>query len=295
MKTLILKAAAVISLAVLFCLPIGAFAQQARYPTPRDAAEALVSAVQSKDQAALARVLGPKWRTLLPPDGVHNTDVAAFLDKAQNSLQVVMVDPKRAEIAVGPDQWTLPIPIIDDGKGGWYFDIKGGRKAIAERRIGLNELSAMKAMLAYVDAQREYAEADRTGDGVLQYAQRLVSSPGKRDGLIWDPSLGDESPLGLAFIPKKPGQGYHGYRFRIMTAQGPQAPGGARSYLLNGRLLTGFALIGWPVVYGKTGVMTFMVNQEGRIYQRDLGPQTAQAATKIKGYNPDANWAAAKP
>jgi hypothetical protein len=166
---------------------------------------------------------------------------------------------------------------------------------MATRRIGANERAAMQAMLAYVDAQREYALTDRNADGVLEYAQKLISSPGKRDGLIWSTQLGDESPLGEDFAPTKAGQGYHGYQFRILSGQGSAAPGGARSYRIGSRMVSGFALLAWPVAYGRTGVMSFIVNQSGLVYERDLGPGTTAAAAAIQRFNPDAGWKPARP
>ena len=164
-----------------------------------------------------------------------------------------------------------------------------------EKRIGANERAAIQASLAYLDAQREYAQVDRNGDGVLEYAQKLVSTPGKRDGLIWSTSLGDESPLGEGFVPKKPGEGYHGYGFRILTGQGPAAKGGTRSFIIGNRMTAGFALIAWPMKHGETGVMSFIVSSDGTVYERDLGPGTAKAAAGIKTFNPDAGWKPVQP
>jgi hypothetical protein len=175
------------------------------------------------------------------------------------------------------------------------FDPVGAQEVIAERRIGANERAAMRATLAYVDAQREYATADRNGDGVLEYAQKLISSPGKRDGLIWSPALGDESPLGEAYQPAKSGEGYHGYHYKILTGQGPKANGGARSYLIGQRMTAGFALLAWPVKYGTTGVTSFMVNSDGELFERDLGPQTPQVARALTRFNPDDAWQRVQP
>jgi hypothetical protein len=196
---------------------------------------------------------------------------------------------------VGTDPWTLPIPIVQSKDGQWRFDPVAARDEMAVRRIGANERSAIQAVLAYVDAQREYALVDRNGNGALEYAQKLISSPGKRDGLIWPLSLGDDSPLGEDFLPKQPGAGYHGYHYRILTGQGAQAKGGARSYLIGKRLVNGFALVAWPVKYGSTGVMSFIVNQDGQVYERNLGPQTEKAVAAITLFNPDQSWKATQP
>ncbi|NWG74910.1 MAG: DUF2950 domain-containing protein [Rubrivivax sp.] len=275
--------------------PAGAHAQ-AGYPDPESAAEAFVDAIRTQDAAAKAKVLGKDWQTLVPPGTVDDADRAAFLRLAAERLNISAVRDGVAEINVGAiDVWTLPIPIVRDAQGQWRFDVVAGRERIHERVIGANELAAMQAMLAFVDAQREYALADRNGDGVLEYAQKLVSSPGRQDGLIWDARRFGPSPLGPAFVPRKPGAGYHGYRFKLLTSQGPSAPGGARDYRIGGRLLTGFALLGWPVEWGETGVMTFMVDHTGRLVERDLGPQTSLIVQQILRYEPDPGWSVAKP
>jgi hypothetical protein len=286
------RAAAVAALAGALAWPAASWAQ-APYASPEQAADALIAAVATNDPDAMARVMGKDWRTLFPPE-LTREDVWVFLEKASRS-RTVKVDGSRAALVVGTDPYTLPVPIVQGKDGQWRFDPVAGRESLQDRRIGLNELSAMQAMLAYLDAQYEYALVDRDGNGVLEYAQKLLSSPGKRDGLIWSPALGDESPLGEAFLPARPGAGYHGYRFRILTGQGPQAPGGARSYLIGQRMTRGYALLAWPVQYGVTGVMSFQVNHAGVIYERDLGPRTAQAAARITVFNPDDTWKPAKP
>jgi len=190
---------------------------------------------------------------------------------------------------------ALPGAAGRTAEGQWRFDVSGGRQALLERRIGANERSAIQAALAYVDAQRDYASADRNGDGVPEYARKLLSSTGKRDGLIWSAKLGDESPLGEEFLPARPGSGYHGYRFKVLEAQGPKAAGGARSYLIGTRLLSGYALVAWPVLYGQSGVMSFIVNQDGAVYERDLGPNTGKLAAAIKQFDPDQDWTRSEP
>jgi hypothetical protein len=267
---------------------------QAAFPEPEAAAKAFITALRDMDRAAMTVILGPDWEAFVPPEGMADEDIAAFLSAAEKKLTVAESDEGYREIEVGLTPWTLSIPLVKDDAGEWRFDLEAGEERIFERRIGRNELSAMRAMLAYVDAQFDYAEADRNDDGVLEYAQQLNSSPGKRDGLIWDDDLGD-SPLGRDFLPENPEWGYHGYRFRILTSQGPHASGGSRDYMLGGRLLTGFALIGWPVEYGTTGVMSFMVNHEGRLVERDLGLETTEAVADIQSYDPGPGWVAAAP
>lgn len=273
-------------------LPLPALTQ-VPFATPEAAADAFVEAIAAKDQAAMKRVLGPKWNELIV-QGLESENARLFVDKARQK-RAVQVSGDSGELVVGNDAWPLPIPLAKGADGQWRFDPSGGRQAMLERNIGNNELSAIQAVLAYVDAQREYALADRNGDGVLEYAQKFLSAPGQRDGLIWSPALGDESPLGEAYAPAKPGQGYHGYRFRILTGQGPKAPGGWRSYMIGPRMVSGFALLAWPVKYGTTGVMSFMVNQSGVVYERDLGPKTAAAAAAIELFHPDQGWEPARP
>jgi len=243
---------------------------------------------------AMKRLLGPKWQELIPAKNLGSENARLFVDKARQK-RAVQVSADRGELVVGADAWPLPIPLAKGSDGQWRFDPSGGRQAMLERNIGNNELSAIKAVLAYVDAQRDYALADRNGDGVLEYAQKFASAPGQRDGLIWSSTLGDESPLGESYAPAKPGQGYHGYRFRILTGQGPKAPGGWRSYMIGPRMVSGFALVAWPVKYGSSGVMSFIVNQSGTVYEQDLGPNTAEVVETIKVFNPDKGWTPVKP
>lgn len=274
-------------------LPLQVLAQ-APFATPEAAADAFVEAIAAKDPAAMKRLLGPKWQELVTPQGLASDNARLFVDKARQS-RAVQVSDDRGELVVGADAWPLPIPLAKGADGQWRFDPSGGREAMLERHLGNNELSAIKSVLAYVDAQFEYALADRNGDGVLEYAQKLLSTPGQRDGLIWSRALGDESPLGEAFVPAKPGQGYHGYHFRILTGQGPKAAGGWRSYMIGPRMVSGFALVAWPVKYGSSGVMSFIVNHSGVVYQQDLGPKTADAVAAIKLFNPDRGWTPVQP
>jgi hypothetical protein len=287
-------AAAAFVLATTLLAAPGQARAQAPFAQPIQAAEALIDAMASNDEAALSRVLGKNFRQLTGIREVDVEDRFAFLQLASQSKTIKEKDG-RAELVVGTDPWTVPIPIVRGRDGQWRFDPVAARDEILVLQIGANERAAMQAAMAYVDAQREYALADRNGDGLLEYAQKLLSSPGKRDGLIWSPSLGDESPLGEAFLPTRPGAGYHGYRFKILTAQGPAASGGARSYLIGKRMVRGFALVAWPVQYGKTGVMSFIVNQDGTVLERDLGANSARTAMAMKVFNPEEGWKPAKP
>jgi hypothetical protein len=283
------------ALALVAALGAGqvAFAQ-APFATPQSAANTLIEAIATHDGDAVSRLLGKDWKRFVPVGDIDPDDVTTFLYKS-SQVRNIRVDGNRALLTVGTDPWTLPIPIVQGTDGQWRFDPVGAREMMAAKRIGANERAAIQASLAYVDAQREYALADRNGDGVLEYAQRLISGPGKRDGLIWSPSLGDESPLGEGFLPKKPGDGYHGYHFRILTAQGAAAKGGARNYVIGRSMTAGYALIAWPVKYGETGVMSFIVSSDGVVYERDLGRDTAQAVAVTKTFNPEAGWAPARP
>lgn len=269
---------------------------QSSHVTPEQAAEALITALATNDTVALTRVLGKGWRQILGVDdtAANTENRYTFLEKSSQS-RIVNVRDGRGELVVGTDPWTLPIPIVKGKNGQWRFDPAGGRDDILTRRIGANELTAIQAVRAYVDAQRDYALVDRNGDGLLEYAQKLTSSPSKRDGLIWSDSLGDESPLGEEFLPRRAGEGYHGYRFKILTEQGLAARGGARSYLIGKRMISGFALVAWPVKYGTTGIMSFMVSSDGRVVQRDLGPNSAQLASDMKQFNPDDTWKPVNP
>lgn len=269
--------------------PVLASAQQI-YKTEQAAADALVNAISRNDKAALGKVLGANWRRFIPTQDIDKEDIDNFLAAWSKSNRIVKPSPDKALLEVGDQGWTFPIPIVKR-KTGWQFDLRAGADEMRTRRIGRNEMGAMQAMLAYFDAQKEYASADRMGDGVLQYAQKFDSSPGKRDGLYWPVAAGEEeSPLGPLVADIKPGEGYYGYRYKILKGQGKDAPGGAYSYLINNRMVSGFAMIAWPVRYGDTGVMSFMVSHDGQVYQKDLGPKTAELAKKITTFNPGSGW-----
>jgi hypothetical protein len=205
-----------------------------------------------------------------------------------------------AILNLGDDGWPFPIPLVKE-EGGWRFDTETGKEELFNRRIGRNELRALAVLRGLVEAQFEYASEDRTGAG-KEYAQRLASSEGKRDGLYWRTAEGEpDSPIGPlvadavkeGYGGSKEGEGprpYHGYLFRLLTAQGPNAPGGAKSYLKDGRLTGGFAFLAYPGEYGNSGVMTFLVNQQGVVFQKDLGEESAKLAAEIQAYDPDASW-----
>jgi hypothetical protein len=291
-KTLNLPPLAAMLSAALFAASLAiaapAYAQKA-FPTPEAAADALIDGIARHDPDAVTTVLGADHKRLIPMDDATAEDRTSFLAAWARSHKVVTTGDK-AVVEVGTHGWTMPIPLVKTGAG-WSFDTKAAAEEMRIRRIGRNELATIQVVLAYVDAQREYAARDWDGDGARSYAMKSLSSPGKRDGLYWA-SLPDEpeSPLGPAFADARPGQPYHGYAFRILTAQGPSAQGGAKSFVKNGRMSEGFALIAWPAKYDYTGVMTFIVNQDGVVYEKDLGPNTATAAAAIKSFNPDSSW-----
>jgi hypothetical protein len=269
-----------------------AIAQQT-FPTPEAAVDALVDGLACHDDDKVRLVLGPGYRRLMPLDPLSEEDRTDFLAAWSQGHRVERTGAN-ARLVLN-NGWTLPIPIVRSGDG-WAFDVRAGAEEVRIRRIGRNELAAIKAMYAFYDAQREYAEQDRNGDGLLEYARRFLSSPGKRDGLYWATPDGEpSSPAGPLFDTRRFKDGYHGYRFKILEAQGPAASGGARSYLTRGHLANGFALIAWPAHYGETGVMSFLVNHDGVVYQKDLGPASAAIASAMTRFNADATWVALPP
>jgi len=282
-----------ITLALLALLSVApAFAQQA-YPTAEAAADAFVAAVEKQDQPALQKVLGANWRDYIPMEGIDREDVDAFLAQWKQSHKIV-ADGAKAQLAVGNDGWTLPIPLKQE-KTGWRFDPKAGGEEMRVRRIGRNELAVLQAVQAYRDAQLDYAETDHNGDGVLEYAQRVLSTDGNHDGLYWpDDGTNDVSPLGPLFADDLPKGDYLGYRYRILTAQGPSAPGGAHDYRIGDRMTRGFALIAWPAKYNDTGVMSFMIGTDGQVFEKDLGPGGEAQAKAMKAFDPDSSWSETK-
>jgi hypothetical protein len=269
-----------------------ASAQQKAFPTPEAAMEAFGDALARSDSEAMTGLLGSGYRQYIPPAGADYR--YRFLAAWAKAHAVKPQGDDRATVAVGTDGWTLPIPIVKTPKG-WQFDMRAGAEEMRIRRIGRNELAVMQAMLAIYDAQMEYALVDRNGNGVREYAARFRSSPGKRDGLYWPTREGEPpSPLGAAYAAAQAAgggdDGYYGYRYRLLDAQGKNAPGGAYEYTVRGKKIGGFAAVAWPVKYGDTGVMTFMVSHDGVVYEKDLGPNTAARAGTITRFDPDSTW-----
>lgn len=280
----------------------GPSANQMTFPSAADASGALVTAAKDKDRDQLRKILGPAMDELVSGDPVQDAnDLDSFSRHANEAGRLEQVSDEKAIVHIGNNDWPFPMPIEKDASGKWYFDTAAGKDEILNRRIGDNELTTIDVVRAYVDAQREYASKDRMGDSVLQYAQKIKSTSGKHDGLYWPAAEGEEqSPFGpLVADAQDQGYGakigsgrkpYHGYSYRILTKQGPHTPAGAYSYIVNGRMIAGFALVAYPAQYGNTGIMTFIVNHDGRAYQKDLGPDTAEIASKMDAYDPDDTW-----
>lgn len=270
-------------------------AQQKTFASPEQAMGAFGDAVARSDQDAMKALLGADYRALIPPVGAEIR--YRFLEAWAKSHAIQTQGDDRALVAVGDDGWTLPIPIVKSAQG-WRFDTRAGADEIRVRRIGRNEHAVMQVMLAIYDAQRDYAINDRNGNGVREYAAKFRSSPGRRDGLFWPTKAGQaESPLGPAMAAARgsAADGYYGYRYKILTGQGSHAPGGAYSYLARGRMIGGFAVVAWPARYGETGVMSFMVSHDGVLFEKDLGPNTAQGARAIQRFDPDPSWQKVQP
>jgi hypothetical protein len=286
--------------ALLLCAAASVASAQQAFKTPDEAASALASAAKAGDRKAIATVLGPDGDEIVS-SGDEVADAATrqkFIAAFDAKHQIAMEGDSKAIMVIGQEDFPLPIPLIRKD-GMWQFDTAAGRQEILARRIGKNELDVIQASLAYVDAQNEYADKDRTGAGKGIYAQRIVSSPGKKDGLYWPDVQGnDPSPLG-EFIAEATGEGYrvgggrapyHGYYYKILTKQGAAAPGGELDYIVRGKMIGGFALVAYPAEYKNSGVMTFIVNHNGQVYQKDLGPHTARLAERMTSFNPDNTW-----
>lgn len=273
------------------------------YKSAEEAVNALVEALGSNDNKKLLDVFGSEGKTLIS-SGDDVEDKAArerFLQSYRDKNRIVNISEKKAVLEIGKDDWLFPIPIVKASGGKWRFDVKEGKEEILNRRIGRNELSAIQVCLAYVDAQREYASKDRGGDGVREYAQKFLSETGRKDGLYWEAGEGGEqSPMGPLMAEagkegyKKLSDGgktpYHGYYYRILKAQGKNAARGAHNYVVDGRMIGGFAMVAYPAEYGASGIKSFIVNQDGVVYEKDLGPKTAAAAAKISKFDPDSGW-----
>jgi hypothetical protein len=279
-------------------------AKQKTFASPEEAVKALVDAMKAGDKAQLSAIFGPGSESVISSgDDVRDkTQRERFLKSYEEKNSLEKNGENQAILQVGKDDWPLPIPIVRKGSA-WSFDVKAGKEEILSRRIGRNELNVIDILHAYVDAQREYAARDWDGDGVYPYAQKFGSTPGKKDGLYWEAKEGEEaSPFGpLAAQAAREGYSrkatnsgekspYEGYYFKILKAQGKHAPGGAYDYVVKGNMILGFGLVAYPAKYGASGIMTFIVNQEGVVYQKDLGKSTAKKAEAMNRYDPDPTW-----
>jgi Protein of unknown function (DUF2950) len=284
----------------VLALVLSSLAQaQQRFNTLDAAVEALIAAARSGDQRTVVSVLGPGSQELVSSgDPVADANTKQqFLTAYDAQHRVVSETGKPATLVIGKDDWPFPIPLVQR-EGQWSFDTAAGREEILARRIGRNELAAIKAALAYFDAQNEYADQHKTRDGMAVYAQRIVSTPGKKDGLYW-PTSGSEpdSPLGEAVASATQqgyrvgaGEPYHGYYYKILTSQGPNAPGGAVDYVVRGNMIGGFGLVAYPAEYGNSGIMTFIINNDGDVFEKDLGDRTSRIASRMSTFNPDHTW-----
>ena len=287
-----------LALALLLSVPLLAVAaEQKTFATPDAAVSALIEAFKADDDAALIAIFGEPYKRLVvtPDKAANSASRAKTLVELQTFHVLEEAGPDRRILLIGNEAWPVPIPLVRE-KDAWRFATELGEDEIINRRIGANELEAIKVLRAFIDAQRQFAARDRNGDGVLEYAQKLGSTPGKQDGLYWpaDPAKGEEmSPFGPLIAASadylkghSAGDSFRGYHFRILTRQGKSAPGGAHSYVINGHMIAGFAMVAYPAEYGESGVMTFIVSNNGNIYQKDRG----KGAAPIKEFNPDASW-----
>jgi hypothetical protein len=309
-------------LATALCCVAGLRAQASgpeTFSSPDDALQALVSAATAKDRTQLAKIFGADYNKLLSGDPVEDDkDLKDFAAAVQESAKLRKDSDSKYTVLVGKDNWPTPIPVVQTN-GKWVFDTRAGLDEVLNRHIGEDELSAIETCRAYAVAQWEYyTESDWDHDGVAEYAEHFVSSPGKHDGLFWETGEGEKpSPLGTLVAaaraegygpkpqttdaeakgggdenqePAKQHRPYHGYYFKILTKQGPHAPGGRYSYIINGNMIAGYALVAYPDKWGSSGVMTFIVNQQGRVYEKNLGANTAKVAAAMTEYDPDPTW-----
>ena len=274
--------------------------QQKNFRSPDEAVQALVAAAKADDLTTMRDILGPGSKELISSgDSVaDNAERDKFVASYEQKHSLETKTAHTMILHIGADDWSLPIPIVKKGNG-WCFDIGKGKKEILNRRIGRNELQIIEVINAYVDAQHEYASKDCRGGGKVEFAQRFISTPGSRDGLYWEAKEGEQqSPLG-PLIARAAQEGYrtegnlspfHGYYFKVLKGQGKHAGGGTYNYVIKDKMILGFALAAYPAEYGNSGVMTFLVNQEGIIYEKNLGKNTRRLAEAITAYNPDRSW-----
>jgi Protein of unknown function (DUF2950) len=281
---------------------------QKLFSTPEDALKALVDATKKHDKTALDQIFGPSAKELRSSDEVQAAaESVEFSKHVAEKTNLVKENDSKVIIHIGNENWPFPIPLVKKD-GQWFFDTEAGKEEVLNRRIGEDELTAILVCRTYVKAQREYMLKDWDSDGVLAYAQKLRSDPGRKNGLFWRHAKGDPvSPLG-ELVAQARMEGYkkekslfeeqpapfHGYYFKILTKQGEHAPGGKYDYIVNGNMVAGFGLVAFPSTWGKSGVMTFIVNQQGKVFQKNLGPDTLKTAQDLETYDPDGTWIAVK-
>lgn len=299
---------AVALLIVASLLPACAGTKPQAFDSPDEAVQTLVGALRADDTARLKAILGSAGEDIVSSGDQVADDNARedFLRAFDEHHELETPDADTATLSVGHDRWPLPIPVVRSAKGRWSFDAAAGKEEILNRRIGRNELDVIEVCRAVVDAQRDYASMDPDGDGVYEYARKIISDPGRKNGLYWPAAEGEpESPLGeLAAEASAEGYGgqgrrdgprpFHGYYYRLLTSQGPHAPGGKRNYVERGYMIGGFGMVAYPAEYGNSGIMTFIVNQNGVVYQKDLGSGTASKAKSMKEFDPGEGWTAVK-
>jgi len=300
MLSRLLRAAVLIVCASVFVS--AADAAQKTFGSAEEAAESLVKAVKAGDRSVILAILGAdaeKW--VFSADPVADREMGQrFVATYEQQHGISPDSDTRATLTIGPNEWPFAFPLVKSGDR-WHFNTEMGKKEVLARRIGENELSVINVMLAIVDAERDYASEDRNRDGIREYARKFESAAGTKDGLYWQTASGEPpSPLGplvtaaaKAGYSKKGGPApYHGYYFRMLNKQGPSAHGGALDYIVKGRMIGGFAAVAYPAQYGNTGVMTFIVNHEGTVYEKDLGPKTAELARAMTRFDPGTGWKA---
>ena len=301
---IVMSAGVVISLGISQVL-FAATVQQKTFSSAVDAVKALVTAAKNNDNNELLAIFGPAAKELIfSGDPVADKQRRERFINAYDEKNQLVKQGDDMVLVIGKNDWPFPIPLMKKSDS-WVFDTERGKQEVLNRRIGENELFTIQACLAVVDAQREYAMKDGNRGGLLEYAQKFVSDPGKKNGLYWEVKQGEpESPLGPIMTqarsegyrgkPSTTPVPYHGYYYRMLTAQGKAAPGGAYSYLIKGKMIGGFAVVAYPAEYGNSGVMTFIVNYDGKVFQKNLGPNTSSIAKAMKEYNPDSTWTAVK-
>ena len=290
---------------ITLSMPAVAAPSQKLFLSPEDAAKALTDAVNAKDKNVLDQIFGPSGKDLRSGDEVQDAaELIEFSKYLAEKSELIKENDSKVILHIGNESWPFPVPIVKYNDK-WFFDTEAGKEETLNRRIGENELTAILVCRTYVKAQREYILKDWDGDGIVAYAQKLRSDKGKRNGLFWRSAPGEVlSPLGelvaqawhegykkdRAVFKEAEPSAFHGYYFRILTGQGKNVPGGSYSYIINGNMVGGFALAAFPSNWGKSGVMTFVVNQQGKVYEKNLGSDTAKSIQKMKLYNPDKTW-----